>query len=27
VALRCLDAAIKGECNTKEDYIKLINSL
>ena len=27
VALRCLDAAIKGECKTKEDYIKLINSL
>ena len=27
VALRCLDAAIKGECRTKGDYIKLINSL
>ena len=27
VALRCLDAANKGECKTKGDYIKLINSL
>lgn len=27
VALRCLEAAISGECKTKEDYIKLINSL
>lgn len=27
VALRCLDAAIKGECRTREDYIRLIDSL
>jgi len=27
ISLRCLDAAIKGECKNKKDYIKLINLL
>lgn len=26
IALACLDAAIRGLCNTKEDYMKLIKS-